>query len=155
MFLRHERQRRYGMSQREQQGFLLPLAIFIAVTMGIMALTVARNMAQSTTSAIQATVAIQAFYAADSGAQWGMNQLFYDTSLSLTRSLVDGRCSALNAQVKIFSVAGLGNCSAQLSCSISTDPGNITSYYVITSAADCGDAAVGSQRTVEVSALMR
>lgn len=138
-----------------QGGFLMPLAIFIIVAMGAMALAMARNISQSTTSAVQTMVGIQAFYAADTGAQWGMNQLFYDTGAALTRSQVDMQCNSLNGQSLTFGVGGLNNCDTQLSCRISTDPGNVTSYYVITSAADCGDVSVGAQRSVEVSAFMR
>jgi MSHA biogenesis protein MshP len=138
-----------------QRGFLMPLAVFLIVVMGVMALAIGRNISQSTTSTVQAMVAIQAFYAADSGAQWGMNQLFYDTSAALTRAQVDGRCTALNGQTKAFAAAGLNNCDAQLSCSRAVDPTNTTSYYVVRSSADCGDATMTSQRSVEISAFMR
>lgn len=140
---------------RKQRGFLMPLAVFIIVVMGGLAIVMARNISQSTTSTVQAAVAIQAFYAADSGAQWGMNQLFYDTGAALIRTQVDSQCTNLNGQNLTFSASGLSNCDTQLSCSSATDPSNVTSYYLISSAADCGDAVIGSQRTVEVSAMMR
>ncbi|WP_183910206.1 hypothetical protein [Simiduia aestuariiviva] len=133
----------------------MPLAIFIIVVMGGLALAISRNVAQTTNSAVQSIVSIQAFYAADTGAQWGMNRMFYDTSATLTRAQVDAGCNAVHGQSLSFSTSGLNNCQTQLSCSVSTDPSNTTSYYVISSAAQCGDAAISSQRSVEVSAFMR
>lgn len=140
---------------KSQQGFLMPLAIFIVIAMGALAIAVSRNIAQSNNSTVQAMVSVQAFYAADSGAQFGMNQLFYDTASPLTRAQVDSNCSALNGQSRSFSVAGLSNCETQLSCSLSIDTGNTTSYYTVTSTAQCGDSVINSQRSVQVSAFMR
>ncbi|UTA46577.1 MSHA biogenesis protein MshP [Simiduia sp. 21SJ11W-1] len=133
----------------------MPLAIFIVIAMGVLAIAVSRNIAQSSNSTLQAMVAIQAFYAADSGAQFGMNQLFYSQSAQLTRTQVDANCNAINGQLVSYSAQGLNNCSASLSCSVSAGPANVTSYYTLSSDASCGDGVINSQRSVQVSAFMR
>ncbi|BFM12057.1 MSHA biogenesis protein MshP [Simiduia litorea] len=138
-----------------QRGFLMPLAIFIIVAMGGFALTMARTASQSNTSAVQAMIAIQAFYAADSGAQWGMNQLFYDAGSPISRSSVDAKCVTLSGQSRSFNTDGLRNCRVELLCTLSSDPSNTISYYQITSASECGNEPIVSQRTVELSAFMK
>lgn len=141
--------------KKYQRGFLMPLAIFIIVSMAGFAIVMARTTAQTNSSSIQAMIAIQAFYAADSGAQWGMNQLFYNTGAPLTRTGVDASCSALSGQSRSFNVDGLRNCSATLQCVVNTDVGNTTSYYLLTSSSTCGDQPIVSQRVVELSAFMK
>jgi MSHA biogenesis protein MshP len=76
--------------QQKQQGFLLPLALFIVVVMGLFALVLSRNTIQTGTSTVQEMVSTQAFYVAESGAQLGMQNLFFpDPSV---RQQVDQRC---------------------------------------------------------------
>ena len=141
-----------GLSQR---GFLVPLAAFIIVIMGLLALTIARFSGQSTLALAQEAISTQAFYAAESGAQYGMNQLFYDTGTVLTRALVDGNCTAVNGDTVNFSGAGLNNCSATISCSFTADAGNTTSFYTLASTGNCGSGSVTAQRTVQVAAQMQ
>ncbi|RYZ93898.1 MAG: MSHA biogenesis protein MshP, partial [Moraxellaceae bacterium] len=68
--------------RKNQQGFLLPLAIFIIVVMGLFALVVSRNTIQSNTAAVQEAISTQTFYAAESGAQRGMQVLFFPDASS-------------------------------------------------------------------------
>ena len=138
-----------------QKGFLMPLAVFIIVVMGGFALTMARTASQSNTSAVQAMIAIQAFYAADSGAQWGMNKLFYNSTGAISRTSDDANCAAVSGQVLAINVSGLSNCETQLQCTIDSSPGTPISYYRISSAAACGNSPIFSQRTVELSAFMK
>lgn len=140
---------------RRQRGFLMPLAVFIIVIMGGLALTMSRTVSQSNTSVIQTAIAMQAFYAADSGAQWGMNRLFYNAGTPLSRAAVDASCAALTGQSLNFATDGLRNCNVQLQCARTIDASDTSSYYLISSAAHCGSAPIDAQRTVEVSAFMR
>ena len=141
-------------NRKAQRGFLVPLALFIIVVMAGFAITIARTSSQSNTSVIQSVVGVQAFYAADTGAQWGLNQLFYQGA-PLTRASVDAACNGLTGASLNLAADGLRNCTAQLQCSVSTDPANTTSYYQVTSSSSCGNAPVFSERTVQVSAMMR
>lgn len=142
-------------NKRDQNGFLMPLAIFILVAMGFFAITIARLTGQTAIATTQEQISSASFYAAESGAQFGMNQLFYDTASVITRAAVDANCAALDGSTFAFSVNGLKGCSATVACARSVDPANTTSFYRLRSRASCGSGNVVAQRTVEVSAYMK
>jgi MSHA biogenesis protein MshP len=157
---------------KKQQGFLLPLAIFIVVVMGIFALVLSRNTIQSSTSAVQEAISIQAFYAAESGAQRGMQTLFFDTAQALTRQAVDGRCAA-PAIIYADTVPGLSNCSTVVTCTCqfrdetncapitsanytaAATANRLTSFYRITSVATCGSGNLRAVRTIEAGSFLK
>lgn len=157
---------------RQQQGFLLPLAIFIVVVMGVFALVLSRNTIQAGTSSVQEAISTQTFYAAESGAQRGMQVLFLDKTQALTRQAVDGRCVALSATYT-YTVPGLNNCSAVVACSCRYQNAaacapaaasnysataavtNLTSFYTITSTATCGSGTLRSVRTIEAGSFLK
>lgn len=157
---------------KQQQGFLLPLAIFIVVVMGIFALVLSRNTIQAGTSAVQEAISTQTFYAAESGAQRGMQVLFLDKTQALTRQAVDGRCAALNATYT-YTVPGLNNCSAVVACTcryqnalacasgtasnytVGAPVANLTSFYTITSTATCGSGSLRAERIIEAGAFLK
>ncbi len=134
-----------------QQGFLLPLALFILVVMGVLALTISRTSIQTQTSSIQEFTNIQAFYAAESGAQRGMQHLFLNAAL--LRADVDGRCAGWNQTIN-FTAAGLRACTAQVSCAFATDAGNIRSFYTLTSVGICGPDQYRAERSIQVGSFM-
>jgi MSHA biogenesis protein MshP len=159
-------------SPKQQQGFLLPLAIFIVVVMGVFALVLSRNTIQATTSSVQEAVSTQAFYAAESGAQRGMQVLFFDETLALTRQAVDARCVGLNETIT-YTVPGLNNCSAVVACTCryqnaaacapataanyaaNAPINNLTSFYNITSTATCGSGNLDAERTIEAGSFLK
>ncbi len=159
-------------SPKQQQGFLLPLAIFIVVVMGVFALVLSRNTIQASTSSVQEAISIQAFYAADSGAQRGMQVLFLDKVQALTRQAVDSRCAALNTTYA-YTVPGLNNCSAAVTCTCqyqnasacspataanymaSAPVDNLTSFYKISSTASCGSGNLRAVRTIESGSFLK
>ena len=155
---------------KRQQGFLLPLAIFIVVVMGVFALAISRNTIQTSTSITLEAVSTQTFYAAESGAQRGMQTLFYpDASV---RQQVDTRCVGLNT-THTFTVAGLKNCSAVVTCTCTFQDGancspitatnytaaatvyRLTSFYRISSAATCGSGTLRSTRAIEAGSFLK
>jgi MSHA biogenesis protein MshP len=157
-------------SKKNQQGFLLPLAIFIVVVMGVFALVISRNTIQSSTSAVQEAISTQTFYAAESGAQRGMQTLFFPDASS--RQQVDTRCAALNT-THTFTVPGLNNCAAVVSCACAFQdatncapitagnytaaaPTNrLTSFYTITSVATCGSGNLRAVRTIDAGSFLK
>ena len=138
-----------------QHGFLMPLAIFILIAMGFFAITISRVTGQTAIATTQEAISIASFYAAESGAQYAMNQLFYDTGSTISRGSVDANCTAVNGSNLNFTVNGLNGCSTSIVCARSIDAANTTSYYRIQSQANCGSAAVSAQRNVEISAYMK
>lgn len=139
-------------SLRKQRGFLIPLSLFIVVAMGFLALVVSRTATQTNQSFTQELMGVQAFYAAESGAQRGMQALFYGMSL---RAAVNANCMNLNQNYSFAGVNGLQLCSAQVSCSCdSCLPVNSASYYTITSVGSCGSGPLSAQRTISVGSFM-
>lgn len=161
-------------SQRmnKQKGFLIPLAIFILVVMSLYALTVSRSTVQNSGSATLELATLQTFYAAESGSYRGMKALFFPSSSA--RIGVDTRCLSLKTTPVInnFSVTGLDNCSAKVSCTClysdesectpgiainySAPPaGKDISFYKITSEATCGTGNFKAVRTIDAGAMMK
>lgn len=136
---------------KKQGGFLIPLAAIIVVGLAVLALSISRISSQTGTAAIQEGVSVQAFYAAESGAQIAMNQLFFNAA---DRGDVDNNCANLPANIN-YTVPGLDTCSATLECSRNIDTGDTTSFYVITSAASCGSGNLVAERIIQVSAYMQ
>jgi len=163
-----EKERRYKKYYRlsKQQGFLLPVALFIIVVIGGLALMVSKKVSESTATYIISGVSTQAFYAAESGAQAGLHELFF---LDVDRQLVDGRCAAM-AISQVLSVEGLNNCTVMVSCTChyenanSCDDGNAANYlglsgisnsfYTLTAQSSCGAAPAISQHRIEVGATL-
>lgn len=158
------------MKRHDQQGFLIPLAIFILVIMAVLALSIARMATQVSVSGAQEVVSVQTFYAAQSGAEQGMQTLYFPDAS--TRLGVDTRCAALN-QTFSYNVTGLKGCSALVTCSCvyqdgtacnassvanygdSAPSGKLSSVYTITSVGTCGAGAISATRTVEVGSFMK
>jgi MSHA biogenesis protein MshP len=151
---------------RYQQGFLLPVALFIIVVLGGIAMMISKKVDQSTSSYILNGVSTQTFYAAESGAQAAMHELFF---LDSDRQLVDGRCVDMNISQSL-TVEGLKNCTVTVSCqchyenNTACNPNDSANYlalsgikksfYTIDSAAQCGVSPSISQHRVEVGASL-
>lgn len=106
---------------------------------------------QTQTSAIQEFTSIQAFFAAESGAQRGMQRLFFNANIK--RADVDGRCTGWN-QTFNFASDGLKACTAQVNCSFVADTTNTRSFYTITSVGSCGADLYRAERTIQVGSFM-
>ncbi len=160
----------YNRSYHKQHGFLLPLALFIVVVMGLFALVLSRNTIQTSNASVLELISVQAFYAAESGGQRGMQVLFYPNASS--RQAVDTLCNAMN-NTYTFTVTGLNNCSAVVTCSClyqdnnSCAPGTATNYstsalpvkllsfYKISSVGTCGGGNLRSVRTIEIGSYLK
>lgn len=145
---------------KKQQGFLLPLALFILVAMSFFAFSLSRTTSQAGMAPVQELISVQAFYAAESGAQEGLSRLFYPDAS--TRAAVDNQCAAINSLNRSYDgVEGLNQCSAVIDCTCVDDQGNTPcspsatiSFYTIASRGRCGNAPIDAERTVRVDAYM-
>lgn len=151
---------------KNQSGFLMPVALFIIVVLGAMAILVSKKVSESHASYVMSGLSTQAFYAAESGAQAGLNALYF---LDNDRQQVDGRCAAM-AIAETLSVEGLNNCRITVSCTCHYENGNrcdainsanylgltdvSNSFYTITARAECGVAPVLSHHRIEVGASL-
>lgn len=155
-------------SLARQRGFLLPLALFMMVAIGLLALGLWRTASQTNVGAVQEVVSVQAFYAAESGAQTGMSRLFYPDASA--RQDIDQRCQSLS-ETENFSAAGLSQCTADFQCQCqyesgaACEPGNDAhyepgtdnphSFYRITSEGRCDVGGLSATRIIEVNAHQR
>ena len=108
----------------------MPVVIFILVIMTLLATAMVRL---STTGALSIASEVQsnrAFYAAESGAQWAMNQLFPPAGGG-------GVCFASPSSLN-FTTAGLNGCSASVSC-VNSGVFNASTHFIVTSTGSCGN----------------
>jgi MSHA biogenesis protein MshP len=154
---------------RYQRGFLLPLALFILVVMGALALTISRTSTQTQSASIQEFTNVQAFYAAESGAQRGMQALFLNNS---PRQATDATCTNMLITPDFTAINGLRICTARVTCRcvyqnnavcaaasganyLEAAPVGVSkSFYTITSHGSCGEQNFRAVRTIEVSAFL-
>lgn len=133
----------------------MPIAAFIVVVMGILALSLSRLVSQESIATAQERISVQTFFAAESGAQYGMNQLFYDTGVPITTTTADASCAAISGNQLNFNAAGMVGCHTTLSCTVSVDAGSTTHFYQIGSDARCQIGDVSAQRIVDVTAYLQ
>lgn len=136
---------------RRQGGFLLPLAMFIVVGLAVLALAMSRTGSNTMTAIVQDSITVQAFFAADSGAQYALHQTLFDAADSAE---AENRCNAVNGSSVIFDADGLRNCSASFTCA-RLDAINGNHIFSVQSAARCGSGTLWAERTIEVGASFR
>lgn len=128
-----------------QRGFLLPVALFVVVIMGFAALALWRTTAQTSIASTQEVISVQAFYAAESGVQSGLNELFYPNAQS--RPAVDNRCDNLSQSLDFSGTDGLNLCSVEVGCELVE-----SGLYRLTADGECGSGPTRAERTLEVEA---
>lgn len=136
-------------AMRHQRGFLIPLALIIIVGIGSLAVAVSKLVGRTGASSTQEGLSVQAFYAANSGAQYAMNQLFFSVS---TRAAADASCTAVNNSTLSYAATGLSHCTADINCTHTVDADDSVSFYRIQSQGDCSVSQLVALRTVIVEA---
>jgi len=133
-----------------QEGFLIPVAIFIIVALAGLGVAISQLSSHSTTAAVQEAVAIQALNAAESGAQYAMNQLLFDVN---SKTAADTNCTTVNGASLDFTADGLNNCASDITCALSSNTGGTARVYDISSVGSCGAGDFETERTVAVRAI--
>lgn len=153
---------------KQQRGFLIPLALFIVVVIGSLALVIARTSTQTNTASVQELLSVQTFYAAESGTQRGMQVLFFPDASD--RQDADTRCVAMNQTFNFSGIVGLEHCTAQINCAClyndnspcapaitanyDDDTSLPTSFYTVTTVATCGQGNYRADRTIQAGAFL-
>lgn len=127
----------------KQAGFLMPLALFILVGLGALALTISRLSSGQFSSAVQETLSVQAFYAAESAAQVAMSRILFSAT---SKAEADLNCINVDGESLNYSVPGLSDCSAQLSCAVIVNSGDQAGIYRLESRATCGGGSLLAER---------
>lgn len=131
-----------------QKGMGLPAAIFIITVMALIAAAVNQLVSQNAQTYEEAVDLTRAFYAAESGAGFGMNTIFppedYPAYTANTNKC-PGTPGPPIPTIYTFTVDGLRQCRAEVTCTeIATDLK--THYATIESKGICGNV----ERAVQV-----
>ncbi|GLS26721.1 PilX N-terminal domain-containing pilus assembly protein [Marinibactrum halimedae] len=144
---------------RPQQGFLLPLALFIVLILAGLGVTLSRMTQYSNLSVLQEQASLQAFYAAESGAQYAMHRLYFDSTASLTRAAATAECNGIDnggtGTAISFTATGLRSCTMTVFCTAVNDSANVTTFYNLTSRGNCSFGDILAERTIEVSSYLQ
>lgn len=132
-------------------GYLMPFTLIIILILGAFSLAIHQLVNRSQRLALQQGLSSQAYYAAESGAQYAMHQLYFNQT---TRVQVDARCISVNGSNINFNATGLSQCTSSLTCSRTVNTGDTESYYTITSNGQCGAGVGLAERSVLVKGRM-
>lgn len=121
----------------------MPLALFILVGLGALALTISRLSSGQFSSAVQETLSVQAFYAAESASQLAINRILFTAT---SKANADLNCASVNGSSINYSAAGLNGCSALLACALVANSGDSAGIYQVTSMATCGGGHLVAER---------
>jgi len=124
-----------------QSGIGLPAAIFVITLMAVVAVAVNQLVSQNAQTFEEELNLTRAFYAAESGAGFAMNTVFPPEEYSAYATTAE--CVATERDYN-FTVAGLNQCSATVTCTSVTIGTN--NYATIQSEGTCGDV----ERTVQI-----
>ena len=133
-------------SLRYQEGVLIPLAIFILAGLSVLAIAIVRMSNQSSYSSYREAISAQTFYAAESAAQYALNQLMFPNA---QRSVADAQCVSINGDT-----VSLLRCTATLSCSVTVNSDNTTSFYTIQADTVCGSGELQANRIIQTSVFL-
>ncbi len=128
-------------AMNKHKGFSLPAAIFILVIMALLAAAVVSIFDRGNKGITQEVLSTRAFYAAESGAQYVLGQLF---------DLSGGTANCSAASNLTFTATGLASCSSSMSCSSRNISGDV--YYTINSTGTCSSGSDQAVRQIELQA---
>ncbi|MEW6997619.1 hypothetical protein AADZ86_07935 [Colwelliaceae bacterium BS250] len=130
---------------KNQQGSVLTMAIFMIVIFSVLGLVLVRVISTASESVSYEVMGLRSYTAADSGLQWGLQQLF-----PLSSAVIE--CADVNFNnVPNLQTEGLNQCQiTNLECTDFEDAG--TRYYTLTSTGSCSSGEVSTVRTLQIDA---
>ena len=134
----------------KQQGFLMPMAIFILLALAGLGIAISRLSSASFGSSVQEATLAQSLYAAESGAQYAMHKLLFNES---DNAQVDANCNNLNGSSLAFNAVGLASCNVTITCVSVANNDAGSNIYDLQSAARCGGGELYAERTIAVRAV--
>ena len=127
----------------KQQGVGLPATIFLIIIIAMIVLALGELNQKSTIGFGQDLFSTKAFYAAESGAQIALNQLFVGAQACISgMTAIDFNNKGANP--------GLDDCKVSVDCEPTVV--SAVTYYKFTSTATCGAGVEQAQRRIEVRA---
>lgn len=158
------------MLNRSQQGFLIPLALFILMVMGGLAAAITRMGTMNGVTPLQEHLSMQAYYTARTGAEYAMHNVYFlppGSSATINYAHVLDVCQKL--QNHKINTLPQTQCDIELSCTprcvpASTPSGNGSGptaastgnhlHLTITSRGICGQKGqIWGDRTIEIASV--
>ena len=133
-------------SPYQQQGSMLVIAIFIIVVISLLAASLSRILSSTADSVANEVYSAKAYYAADSGMEYGIYQALRDPNF----------CSSPQPLIpnNFFSnEAGFENCSATAKCESIGLPDGSMQYYLV-STGTCDGGKIVAQHKVEAAVTL-
>ena len=126
-------------SPYQQQGSMLVISIFIIVVISLLAASLSRILSSTADSVANEVYSAKAYFAADSGMEYGIYQVLQQAA--------SGTCPSLSL---ILNETGLENCTVEISCeSIPIDAANNEYQYYLESKGTCDGGKIVAQHKVE------
>ena len=132
---------------KHQRGSMLVISLFVIIVMALLGLTMLRLLTASADAVVHEVYGARALLAAQSTLELTLKDAF---------PLTQDGASVCSTQTKTYAnVAGLENCSAVASCSVTTGfVGETIQYYSFQSIGICSAGKVTASRTVAVDAIL-
>lgn len=128
---------------RKQRGIGLPVALFVITVLALIVVALTDLEESSGISFSLDINSMRAFYAAESGAQVALAEVFPAGGST-------GTCASISPITKSFTSSGLNGCSATLVCNVDNDAG--ISYFTLRSTGSCGTGIDTAERVIVVRA---
>lgn len=123
----------------------------LVVGISALAIAISKLNSQSSVSSFREAILLQAFYAAESGMQYGMNQVLFPDA---NRIQAVTNCSTLSGAALTLTADGLNGCSVTITCSSSVNTSDTTTFFDLSSSATCGGGELLAERIVRASAYI-
>ena len=131
-----------------QRGSIILLVVALLLAFAMAGVGLITQQATSRHTAIEQGLSSAAKNAAQSGAGYILSQIFYPDK---SRTQADSECAAITGSIT-FSVPGLTNCTAALSCTSSWTAGSTEHNYEIYSTGQCGSGESTTRSRTQVVA---
>lgn len=125
-----------------QRGIGIPAALFVITLLAIIAVAINLLLEQNAETYEEEVNLTRAFYAAESGAGFALNSIFPPEEFPQYNSTAE--CAA-GPREYTFTIPGLNECTARVTCSIDATVSSVK-YYTVVSEGTCS----GVTRTVQV-----
>lgn len=138
-----------------QKGSTLVIAVFISVVMLLLVAALSKLLIASSESISYEVQGTRSFYAAQSGIEYALTELFPLASATLATSCPSSLQNAEDVDLTqvatiTFNTAGLQNCSAHISCQAKVNALDEVTHFGLISVGQCGKDEVQASRTIEM-----
>jgi len=130
---------------RKQQGSMLVISVFIIVVISLLAASLSRILSSTADSVANEVYSAKAYFAADSGMEYGIYQVLTNSPLPSSECNIAGTGSI---GFVIGTEVGLENCLVEISCQIIPIDINNTQYY-LESTGTCDGGKIVAEHKVE------